>query len=138
SLGAILYELLAGRPPFVGATPLETMRKALEEEPVPPGRFTNDDLRMTSTESGSRVNRKSKIVISIDLETICLKCLEKEPTRRYPSARALAEDLDRWTAGEPIAARPVGAGERVWRWCRRKPALAALASTAVVAVVAGL
>src|SRR6185503_18007920 len=106
------------QPPFQAPTPVEIWRRAAEEEAKNP----------------STVNR----CVDPDLGTICLRCLEKEPSRRYPSARALAEDLDRWTAGEPITARPVAAGERVWRWCRRQPALAGLASTALVAVLAGL
>src|SRR5262249_49184380 len=70
-----------------------------------------------------------------DLETICLKCLEKEPARRYSSAEALAEDLERWSAGEPITARPVGRFERSWRWCRRNPTLATTAGVATLALL---
>src|SRR6266540_4297935 len=117
SLGAILYELLAGSAPFQAPTPVEIWRRALEEEPLNPA---------------SR-NR----LVDPDLATIALRCLEKEPQRRYTSAAALAEDLERWRAGEPIAARPVSAGEKLWRWCRRKPALAGLALTAIAFAVAG-
>jgi len=106
SLGAILYELLIGQPAFNADTPLETMRKVLEREPERPSRLN------------PRVDR--------DLETICLKCLSKEPKRRYASASALAEDLEHWLALEPIRARPMGLAEQVWLWCRRKPVLAAM------------
>jgi tetratricopeptide (TPR) repeat protein len=111
SLGAILYELLVGRPPFRAATVLETLEQAKTAEPVPPTRLQPKIPR--------------------DLETVCLTCLQKEPARRYISADLLAEDLRRFGAGESIRARPVGPIERAWRWCLREPALAALAAALI-------
>jgi WD40 repeat protein len=113
SLGAILYEMLVGAPPIKAETPLETLHKLIDDEPVKP----------------SRLRPK----IARDLETICLKCLEKSPSRRYASALALAEDLDRFLNFESVMARPVTAPERIWRWCRRKTALAIAMGLAMVA-----
>jgi serine/threonine protein kinase len=115
ALGAILYEMLTGRPPFQAATALDAVRRVLGEEPVPP----------------SRVN----VLLPRDLETICLKCLQKEPQRRYASAAALADDLRRFQTGEPILARPVGRWEQLRRWCRHNPALAALVGLSAVSVL---
>ena len=119
SLGAIFYQLLTGRPPFEGATPLETMRMVAEQDPLPPSRFTICDLRFTSRPEKGRVNRKSQIVnrIDRDLDTICLKCLEKSPARRYATAAELADDLDRWLRHEPIAARQAAPWEPFFPQC---------------------
>jgi serine/threonine protein kinase len=105
-LGAVLYETLTGHPPFVGGTSWETIRQVLDQEPRRPSMW----------------NR----AVDRDLETICLKCLEKEPERRYTSAAALGEDLERWTVGLPILARPPTPPERLFKWARRNPAIAGL------------
>jgi WD40 repeat protein len=106
-LGAVLYALLTGRPPFCGHTPVDTILLARSQDPP---RLRSLDAR-----------------IDCDLEVICLKCLEKEPAKRYGSAEALADDLERWLRGEPIQARPVSAWEQVVRWAKRRPAVSALA-----------
>jgi WD40 repeat protein len=131
SLGAIFYELLAGQPPFVADTPMQTMRKVVDDEPVLPSRL--------HLEAGVRDTKVSRLGVPgaafQDLETICLKCLQKDPARRYTSAAALAEDLELWLRGEPILARPTGAAERVWKWFKRRPAIAALIGLSIVALV---
>jgi serine/threonine-protein kinase len=112
ALGAILYEMLVGRPPLQGANPLETLDLVRNQEPVPP----------------TRIQPK----VPTDLETICLKSLQKDPAKRFPDAAAMAEDLRRFLDGEPIVARAVGAPERLWRWCKRNPRVAFLAGVVVV------
>jgi tetratricopeptide (TPR) repeat protein len=116
ALGVILYQLLTGRPPFQAESVLDLLEQVRTQEPVPPS-----SLR-------SKLPR--------DVETVCLKCLEKEPGRRYATAAALAEDLRRWLRGEPIRARPVSAPEHLWRWCRRNPRLADLSAAVVLLLVA--
>jgi formylglycine-generating enzyme required for sulfatase activity len=114
ALGALLYACLTGRPPFAGPKHV-VLVSVLNDEPAPPSRLAPK--------------------VPADLETICLKCLSKEPARRYPSAEDLADDLRRFQAGEPIRARPVGAVERTWKWARRRPALAALLGVVLLALV---
>ena len=113
SLGAMLYEMLVGRPPFLGSSPFDTIMQVIKEEPVPPSRLIGK--------------------LPPDVETICLKCLQKEPAKRYATAELLAEDCRRFIAGEPILSRPISPVERAWRWCRRNPRVAGLLAT-----VAGL
>jgi WD40 repeat protein/tRNA A-37 threonylcarbamoyl transferase component Bud32 len=118
ALGAVLYECLAGRPPFRAATALETLRQVLAEEPVPVRRLQPGVPR--------------------GLETICHKCLHKEPRKRYASAEALAEDLRRFQAGEPIRARRVRSPERVLKWVRRRPLVAGLLAAVLLVTVVGI
>lgn len=116
ALGAMLYELLTGRPPFGAATAVATLRQVLDADPVPPRRLQADIPR--------------------DLETICLKCLEKMPAARYASARALAEELGRFLQGEPILARPAGTLRKAVSWSRRHPGVLAAAATLLAIALA--
>src|SRR5262249_2448060 len=116
-LGAILYALLTGKAPFAGDSLVDTLQAAKERPPVSPRNLDSN--------------------VPLDLETICLKCLEKDPRRRYTWAQALADDLHCWLDSRPIAARRVGPAERAWLWCKRKPAVAALTTAVVLAAVGG-
>ena len=118
SLGSILYQMLTGKTPFAGGTGLEIIKRVIEVEPPRP----------------STLNPK----IDPDLETICLRCLQKEPQRRYLSARGLATDLEHWLEGKPIAARPVSDWERAWKWVRRHPAVSGLSAAIVISILVGL
>ncbi len=118
ALGAILYCLLTGRPPFQAATPMDTLLQVVGQDPVPV--------------------RQLNATVPRDLETSCLKCLEKDPRRRYGSAQALAEELSRFLSGVPIVARPVGPAERAMKWVRRRPLIAALSAAVVMIGLLGL
>jgi len=116
SLGAMLYEFLTGRPPFLAPKPYETIMQVLRDEPVSP--------------------RQMQPNVPIDLETICLKALQKDPEKRYPSCSALATDLGRFLRNEPIQARPVGKWEQAWRWYKRNPVIGNLSAAIAVALLA--
>lgn len=117
ALGAMIYDMLTGRPPFRASSVLDTLEQVRRQEPAPPRQFQS--------------------TIPVDLETICLKCLRKDPRQRYDSAMALAEDVERYLRGEPIAARPVGRLERAYRWSRRNPVVAALMTTVAILLLSG-
>jgi WD40 repeat protein/serine/threonine protein kinase len=117
ALGAILYEAITGRPPFRAATPMETVLQVLHDEPV-----------------ASRLLQPS---VPRDLETICLKCLQKEPKNRFASAEDLASELTLFLAGKPIKSRPVSQAERLWRWCRRNPWVAGLSAATILSLIVG-
>ncbi len=118
SLGAVLYHCVTGRPPFAGESVQTVLLQVREADPVPPRRLNASLPR--------------------DLDTIILKCLEKSPGRRYPSAAALADDLARFLHGEPVAARPLGLSGRLWRWAQRHPSAAALIAVSLLALAGGL
>jgi WD40 repeat protein len=115
ALGATLYHTLTGRPPFMGQDIAAVLHQTLQDEPLPPRRLNPS--------------------IPVDLETICLKCLEKEPSQRYATAKELADELWRFVRDEPIQARPVTRAERAWRWCRRNPVAAGLALATLLLLV---
>lgn len=117
-LGVILYELLCGHPPFSGASALEVLRRVVDDEPA----------RIRPRTPG----------VDADLEAICLRCLEKEPARRYDTAGALADDLDRWQRGEPVEARPSTSAHRTLRWVRRRPLVSALLGALLITVAGGI
>jgi eukaryotic-like serine/threonine-protein kinase len=117
SLGAIFYATLTGRPPFQADNPLDTLLQVLEREPV--------------------AVRELNSNVPLDLETICLKCLEKDRRRRFQTAKDLAEELQRFLEGRPILSRPIGRPERAWRWCRRNPIIAGLITAVVLSLLIG-
>lgn len=117
AMGAMLYAMVTGRVPFAGASTVDTLVQLREKEPVAPSELVTN--------------------LSADMETICLKCLQKDPGKRYTTAQELADDLERYRQGIPILARPVGRIERAWRWCRRKPLVAGLIAALVVALISG-
>src|SRR5262249_27369517 len=118
SLGAILYEMLTGRPPFKAGSPIDTVRQVIEQEPVPPRQFEPR--------------------VPLDLETICLKCLEKDPAKRFGTAAELADDLRRFVQDEPIHARPIPAWERAWKWGKRRKTTVALLAVCASALIGGV
>ncbi len=114
SIGALLYELLTGRPPFLGSKAFDTISQVVHKEPVPPCQLQE--------------------TLPPDIDTICLKALQKLPEKRYASCQQMADDLKHFLRGEPIIARPISRWERTWRWCRRNPYIA-IPSTAAVALL---
>ncbi len=117
SLGVILYQLLCGEVPFRGNVQM-LLQQVINDDPMPPSRFRSR--------------------IPIDLETVCMKAIHREPAGRYKNMQELGDDLQRWLSGEPVRARPIGAIGKIWRWCRRRPAIAALTCTLALSVMAGV
>ena len=117
SLGAILYCLLTGCPPFQASHPVDTLSQVLEREPVPPTLLNP--------------------LVPRDLETICLKCLQKDLAKRYDSAQELAVDIERWQKGEPIRGGAVSRAERAWRWIKRNPVVSGLLAATAMALISG-
>lgn len=128
-LGAVLYEMLAGRPPYPGKEPLAILRRIGSEDVIPP-------RAARLLDEGQRRRPVSETPVPEDLEVVCLRCLERIPSRRYQTAQDLAEELERFLNGEPIQARPIGPAGRAWRWCRRNRTLAA-AGALILALVSG-
>jgi formylglycine-generating enzyme required for sulfatase activity len=124
ALGAVLYECLAGRPPFKGSTVVQTLDQVRTQEPLPPSRVARSGDHATT--------------VPLDLDTICLKCLRKEPEKRYASAAELADELVRYQHGEPILARPVGRVERAGKWVKRNPVVTPVAAALVLVTVLGV
>ena len=118
AVGAIFYQMLTGRPPFQGATLLQTLEQVKTADPVPPSQLQPGLPR--------------------DVETITLKCLEKDPHRRYANAAALTDDLERFLSGRPILARPIGSAERLWKWAKRRPTVAALSAAVAAITILGV
>src|SRR5262245_20526103 len=146
-LGAVLYEMLTGRPPFEAPSPHALLRMLAEDEPLPPSHVHSDRRKSALIKAAKAVSDKRRGIDQIlatsaatnalfsDLDAICLKCLEKEPAHRYASAAELADDLERALHGEPIHAQPSTATQRVRKWVRRNPAKAGLVATAAVALL---
>jgi len=118
ALGAVLYAMLLGRPPFQAASPLETLRQVVDQDPVAP----------------SKLNRE----VPKDLETICMICLQKKPDARFQSVQQFLEELNRYYRGEPIKSRPIGRVEHAARWCKRNPLVASVSAALVLALVVGI
>jgi len=141
SLGAILYELLTGRPPFTGESAVEVLRKVVEEEPARPSQLRSswrDEAQTSMGGKGQSLLTKAASNVDRDLETICLKCLEKDLGRRYNSAEGLADDLEHFLRHEPIRARPSNPSERLVKWARRNPVRAGFTAALLVVTVLGV
>ena len=138
SLGALLYALLTQRPPFQAENPLDVLMQVLSDMPIAPSKVDDTKWQWPGRRDASDVSSGSTWTsskIPLDLDTICLKCLEKEPSKRYPSAESLADDLQRFLEGAPIRARPVRLVERTIRWCRRRKALSTATALALLLLI---